>query len=375
MGKDVFIVKTALQLVNAWEARLYFDTPHDDASLIIVETEETDINIKQMSILLESQGWSDVHVVSYKPKYRGVSSARGLSSKLKRIVNIRCFTSELNRLASSFAYAERVFIGNYTNKYLLHLANRLKPKSVYLLDDGMLTLTINEMRKRAFAANSSKNGKPELKRRGRVVLSKAWGYLAGIDRTPPRKVTFFTNYDLAVCEADSVVVNHYQHLRSQIKELTPAKPVATVCFLGMPWEATFKHEDLYLDCVRRARDHFVESNTKSNFIYIPHRREGEETVRRVAKELNVTIETYSLPIECHMIMSKQLPKTVASFTSTGLVNCSLLFDGLIETVSFRIPVDYVKAERLALVQRAYEYYKREELGIKRIDFRKELVHT
>jgi hypothetical protein len=221
-----------------------------------------------------------------------------------------------------------------------HLANVLPHRETILLDDGTATLLIADSRLKGRdqhqAARLGKRVKGYLKER-----------LLGMKSGELPELTFFTAYAFQTLPTDRLIPNTFASLRQSLKEGRGEE----IFFLGSPLtEAEILRESMHLAHLAAVRDHFAGER----LIYVAHRRETPDWLRRVA-ELGVEIRHFEFPIEYQIAMVGPRPRILASFISTALGNCHLIFGDSLEIVAFRMQSgSYGKKEG---VDGIYHYFK------------------
>src|SRR4051812_46225706 len=126
MSIDLYIIASPLQALNAIEARAVFPSP--DAIVVLVESVSKSSNAQIRSIL-ESESWNETRTV---PVHAGRFR--------KRYVHVAETLAALSRFLIG-----RLFIGFYDDIFL-HFAHSLAHDELFLLDDGVATISLNYAR-------------------------------------------------------------------------------------------------------------------------------------------------------------------------------------------------------------------------------------
>jgi len=339
---NVFFVETPLQLMNAIEAKHARALVGNHLVVLL-----SDIYPRGFfEPLLEDDSWDSIRYVESRVPARGALRRRLQSHASTRVrsyyetVELRGLRKRLDALAGPFGRAERLFIGNYYLEHMRHVANVLPHDRLVLLDDGTTTLDIAEQRRRHAEGKPAQPGKSW---RARLV-DRAIGWKLG----HPAHATFFSMYDLNLSPADSLERHDYSFLRARAMRVERG---SEVLFLGQTIYYEGIAEEEYLARLRCVATHYGVDR----FVYVPHKGEHRDRVRHIREELGLAVRTFDVPIEYQLAMRGPLPGVLASFYSSALENCRLIFgaDLTIEAV-------YLDPQLLTrgveFVRRVYEYY-------------------
>lgn len=179
---------------------------------------------------------------------------------------------------------DNYYFGSYHSKLLVFVRKFLSAEKIVMLDDGVATLLAQK--------DMAKKGKA---------------------------YNVFTFFDLTPLPLQKVEKHSFQNV---------------VQFLGVAERQKFGHyfigqkvvevgiisSDLYASIVERA-SLMTEGN---KLIYIPHRGESEEILRRLSFIKNLEIRVIDVPIELYFISKESPPMKVYSIMSTALNTLSLL---------------------------------------------------
>ena len=296
--ENVFVVVTPLQLLNALEAKAVHATERN--LLVFLNSRPY---ASQLAALLDPADWDRV-VRLQDPRGGDVRASRWV-----RYLELMRVRRRLDALVRRIGRVDGVFLGNFSDIAARHLAATLPHTTLHLLDDGMATVAY---------ANSRAETHGE--RRPHRRLRRTWrDRLMGFKRHEPMSVTFFTTFDLDVGRHDLVISNTYDHLRASLPPITIA---SETWFLGQPLveddlmnEATYVR---YIDAIRR-------DCGGGAFVYSPHARESRDRIARMRERLGVEVRESRLPIEAELSRSGGLPRVLASFCSSALDTCRIIF--------------------------------------------------
>lgn len=340
---NVFMVETTHQLLNAIEAKHFLGLR--DSHLVVVLLKEYPQSA--YAPLVRTVDWTTVH---YVPQEIAGESALQRSLKFHKRERIRGYfhTYELlvlrrclDAIARSLGKVKNVFLGNYAIEYMRHFANVLNHEKLYLLDDGTTTILINKFRRDGRHLDNYKR-----LQRLKVRFSEA---LMGMKVKQAASVTFFTAYDLTTKDGDQVVKHDYPYLRS-VADAVP--PSAEVFFLGQPLLDVGLSRERYFDYFKKVLRYF----DGETLVYITHKVEPPEKIAYIKEELGVQVVRFGVPIEYQLTMRSTRPRVLASFCSSALESCRIIFGDELEIKSFYIdPGDCPLNPDL--VREIYAYYE------------------
>jgi hypothetical protein len=247
----------------------------------------------------------------------------------------------LDKVAMDAQGAEHVFLGNYWREYMRHFGHKMRRSGIFLLDDGTATLGINERRRQDFSGS----------RRFRLsdLKEKTIDKLIGLKGEQLPSVTYFSVYDLETIPADSVIRNSYQYLRTRAAS---ARKVNEVFFLGMTCIEEGFTDEHYVAHLRQVKKYFEDED----FVYVPHKCEPQDRVERLRQELNLNIRRFDVPIEYQLSVRGVVPKALASFFSSALENCRVIFGSEIAIKAFYVDPRFFPLNP-GFVRDVYGYYQ------------------
>jgi hypothetical protein len=173
--------------------------------------------------------------------------------------------------------------------------------------------------------------------------------LIGYRTVEAEKIIFFTTYNLQLKSGDESITNDYRYLKS----LMVCSHVSDeVLFLGQPLvEAGDLDEQSFRRSIEKVRTFFANQK----LIYVPHKREQIERVRYIEKEIGLAVRKIDVPIEFQIATGRRRPGMVASFFSSALENCRMIFGPDLNIKYFRIEPDHFLREK-DFVRSVYEYF-------------------
>lgn len=317
--KNLFIVRSPLQIINAIEAVHNFNLT--DNTLVLIHNRSI-TNTEQMKDLLNLIKWEEIiHVEeSYGSKFFKYIS---LIKQLKK---------------ERYNY---LFIGELGVSYKMIVANTKKEK-VFLIDDGTATIMYYDR----FIKHDRYN---------KYNFREIRFLFFGLNIKVKDKINLFTYFDLKPVHGNEVVKNRLIYFRSTyLFNIKKEKDV--IYFIGQPADV-FMDIDLYKESIEKL---MIKYNKK--IIYIPHRSEKKEQVQAIMSMKNQNFEIYkpAMPIELYFLYSKLYPLYIISYYSTALVTLNMLFEeSRIEYI--KVAKNSINEERFAMIENTYKFL--DESGI------------
>lgn len=296
--KNLFIVRSPLQLLNAIEAKRYFNLSH--SVLVIIHNTNT-ANSSQMESLITLSLFEEIiHVENNR------------SSKISKFSHQYSLIKKLQK--NDY---DHVFTGDYGTINQIILAN-LHLNTLYLLDDGTMTLVTHK---------TKLNPNHSIKWDKKIKLLRY--KLFGLKTKHQHTVHLFTGFTLQPHGSEKIVTNNYNFLKTTY--LQTAQKDDSLYLLGQPMtEAKYMSDETYIDYLKRIIRHYNKP-----IIYIPHRTEIiSENLKALANE-NFILQKNEGPIEIVFLSKRIYPMHVVSFFSTALFNLKKIFDATaIEAIKF-----------------------------------------
>lgn len=282
--KNLLIIKSPLQLINALEAIDYFKLKNN---ILVVLHDGSKENLKQINKLILYHEWQEVITV-YDRKYTKFIQYLSLLNKLKK---------------EKYNY---VFFGELGIIQRMIVANTIK-KELFYIDDGGSTITEYNNK-----IKHNKLNKYSL-REFRYLL---FGFKIKINDT----INLFTYYDLEPLN-NKIIKNNLSFFKTNY--INKLEKSDDVYFLGMPIENVM-NINVYIKFLQS----IILKYPSQKIIYIPHRREDFSQKNLIRELVNSRFEfrEISTPIEIYYFENNILPSTVLSFFSTALKTLKILYD-------------------------------------------------
>lgn len=316
---NVFLVLSPFQVINAVEAKRFFGAT--DNVLIVFRHTSSGYPISMFREVIAEADWTQVHYLSTYGEERVGRVNKYVWAYLSWLQQRR-----LDKLAKALGKAETLFTGSYLEPLVRHFCNSLPHKTLCILDSGTDTLMVNKARQRVLGATA-----PSLSRMD--LLSK----LLGVRDRQAERATFFTLFDIAVRPSDTLIPNRYTFFREQTSQVPSG---SEVWFLGGPLVIdSYVSEAVYMDYIQRVRS-FYEGR---NFIYLPHSREQDADVEKIAMMLGCEVRRNALPVELEIARARPRPSEIASFITTALTSSHAMFGSTLQvTAVYMDPAHFPK---------------------------------
>lgn len=343
---NIFLVKSPLQLLNAIEAKHHFGLDDKDCYLLIMGDRKSYSQL--MRLVIASRQWSNVvllnrvGLVAVDP-WSVCDDLGDINRLRKTLLRSSLFSiRRLNRLARSIKDVKYIFIGNNNSPLMRHFVNSLKHQQTVLLDDGTATLDIARQRMQGQVARKTNKLSKKIRLAAKRIFQK-------LNARQPESVVFFTAYNIAVTGSDRVISNDFAYLRNRAIGL---KATETVYFLGSPLsEAGIMSEPQYLECMSRVRKYYAGRSV----LYVSHRRESQHKLGKIRDEHGFELACFDFPVEYQLAFVGPRPHELASFISSALDTCRLIFEDKMKIVAFKI--NEINADRRDIVNEIYDNYE------------------
>lgn len=298
--KNLFIIRSPLQILNAYEAIAHFDLKHNVFLIVQNHLDKNNVQMKEMLSMCEYE-----ELIEMPPSKSNYFRYVALTRKLKKY------------------HYNFVFFGNFGSFQKLLLANLAYKKS-YLLDDGAYTLEYHE-------------GLPGTKQY--TSIRDIRFLLAGLSIKRKKPVAYFTIFDLERKGEEEIVLHSFYHLKKGMGDILTLNN--NIYFLGQCFvSADVVSYEAYLHYIKIVKNDFKGEK----IVYIAHRAEIITEELRTLEDENFKIFENTMPIEMYFISQKIKPKCVVSFYSTALFTLAKIFDKSI-VKSYAICGEDLKAKR------------------------------
>lgn len=330
--RAAFIVKDAKSYVDVEEAWYRFKDKIEEAFLFVVIPRgylipERYVRKKEIVDVIDKEKWKEI-VWVYTMSNNETSEFK-LKMKKNWILNTYVHYREyiynlidriqLDRVAKRYAPCELVVSGHKNTQE--HLAAKLKPDKLYLVDAGLSVL--KRVTSSGFIDYTSWYRGNILRR----ILFKLTG-LKVFDR---EKTSMFTAYADQIETKHQIEKNSQDYKRAQIQNSEIGNDAI---WISSPIHEMVKEVTLqsYLNYIKASLE--LLGIDGKNLIYIPHvRKEKSDDIKFIQKAIGCRVDERLLPVEVKIANLKKLPKVCISPLSSALVNLDVLAEGKMKMIS------------------------------------------
>ncbi len=295
---NLFIVVTPSHYFNLLECIEEFNLKTSDSNLVFLNSNywtSDQITENFIDNYINEKEWKSVNRImlwdSMNEKIYSIDNIKKISSLIFQILTKYSFKKYDNLVVSQ--------VEQFYSKLFYFFVNS---KEVISLDEGNAVFKILSL-----------------------INSKKFRWLL------PKKITFFSSYDIKVQKQDSVVKCNYNFSRKILKKTIIQSD--EIWFIGSPYiEDRMIDKDLYWKSIKKIRADHKFKNIK----YFPHRREKEENLKILQEVYQFSIMIIDCPIELFLLRSNQLPNTIFGFLSAALFNLQKMTENKIKIHSYFI---------------------------------------
>lgn len=335
-----YCVETPLQLINAMEAKNHFGG--DGKNILLVLFDGYPVNKQQIQNLLGQKFTSFDKIFFIRRTTNGGMIAKMI---IKAFYIIRLYLL-VKTLKNKFSGFKNMFFGILPADYTQILSSEIAHGHFFLLDDGNVTLEIQDT---LLNPNSPYYIEKNSSLQNRKILLALFPGLKSNKKT----VHLFTCFDLIPHLNQRIIKNQFNLIKSHTL-INSFRVEANVFFFGcFPSGMNIFSEEVYLTLLNRVSAYFKKKGKK--IYYIPHRRELPEVVQKIEKIENFEIEFFNSPSEVEFMIRKTAPGMIASLYSTALFSVSRIFHET-EVFSFYLEPKFIQPSHQHEVEEVYKHY-------------------
>lgn len=282
--KNLFIVGTPLQLINAIEAIKHFKLSNN---ILVVVHRSLEANRIQMNKLRDLYQWEKIIDIEYS-HHTSIFKYINLVKYLKKYSYKYIFISKLE-------VVPKIVIPNVTKE------------KVFLLDDGVLTISIYE--------NQIKKNKIN-----KYNFKELRFLFFGLKIKIKDKINLFTYFDLKPTDSIEIIKNELNFLKETYLEGAKRNDDA-IYFLGHP-SGKYTSDDDYVESVFNLLKQYSKK-----IIYIPHRGESKKMKDIFSSVDNPLFDfrEINMPVELYFLENKIYPSHVIAYFSTALITLNMIY--------------------------------------------------
>ena len=323
MKKNIFIVRSPLQIINAIEAKEHFRLHN---SVLVMLFNKSHINTKQMKDVMGFSTWDEV--VEYAPNRKN-------SALLEQVKLIKKLKKD------NYNY---MFSGDFGTINQVLIAN-LGAEKIYLIDDGTATIFIHE--------KLNQNRKVKTSKKLKLLRYNLFGLKSRIRN----RINFFTCFNLKQIANEEITINKYEYIQSHYLK-TLQKDKKTYLLGQNLTEANYMDDSTYVSYVKN-----IIQRYEGEIIYMPHRSEIISEELKALCNNKFKLQENNGPIELMFLQKGDYPFRIISFFSSALFTLSRIFpDTSIEAI--KIKSDDLLS-RQDIVTTAYDFFN--NTPVKKID--------
>ncbi|WP_310442340.1 hypothetical protein [Sulfurimonas sp.] len=283
--KNLFIIGTPLQLINAIEAVKHFKLNNN---ILVIVHRSLEANRVQMDYLKSLYKWEEIIDVEYS-RHSSIFKYIDLVKYLKKYSYKYIFISKLE-------VVPKIVIPNVTKE------------KVFLLDDGVLTISIYE--------NQIKPNKIN-----KYDFKEIRFLFFGLNIKIKDKINLFTCFDLEPTNGIEIVKNELNFLKETYLQ-NAKNNYENIYFLGHPLNESLVKKDVYISNLLSLIEKF-----NKKIIYIPHRGETKE-MKNILSSIDSSlfnVVDINMPVELYFLENKIYPMQVIAYYSTALITLSTIY--------------------------------------------------
>lgn len=301
LKKNLLVVESPLQLLNAYEAINYFELDNYKLVIRLSSSEKNNQQIARLVTILDF----DKNAVEYV-------SINEFNRTFLDLIKLAWYRI---RFIPSAWSINRVFIGNYSSGFLSLIRAQFIKRKIILLDDGSSTIEIQK------------------------GFSSAFYY------------DIFSMYEIEPYNGQNVYLNSYSRTKASPKE-NLILDSESVLFLGSGLaEINIVSTSEYIQLMSKVEKIYAKNNKR--VLYIPHRSEEREKLEIIEGFSNFSILNIDYPVELFGVFNARMPSVVSSFYSTALLTMRDIY--AIEPHAFIF--DYKGSEHEKAIDDIYIYYR------------------
>lgn len=268
---NLFFVSSPFQLMNAIEAREFFNCQN---SILVLRDQENELAENHVERLLVESDWD--HILRLSKLAKSIAMPR-----MPRLLR------ELKKLNKGLRF-DRVFSAEYSTWRSAVLLANLEFNEEVMIDDGTLTLYEYEEHIKPHKVFSVARAKKDL-------LLRLFGYKPARKVYPRENFKIFTYFNI---EQDAIPIerNQFRCLSGRFSLGAAYNPNGSIAYVGDGGTKELIKVDSYLSNLKEL---CVEKSSQTIY-YFPHRNEGEEVRQQLSLVKNLRYVETDLPIELQL---------------------------------------------------------------------------
>jgi len=301
---NLYLTKSPLQVLSAIEARSYFG----GFSVLVLRYSGDYNNDFQMKKVASLVKWGSV-----------IEITSCANTKLAEFI-LLIFLFRLKKIKYSWKH---IFIGEYRSWAFISFAKILKSEHIFLLDDGSVTIEIQQdylSKGKEYPYGKGLIGK--IKKNIIYFICRIFKF--DINTNISRKINLFTCFDVARAYPTQIVLQHnFSFIKKRAKNLQPKN--REVWFFGSNIsELGLISIDKEISLIHSMSNYY--KSLGFFVVYIPHRRESNSKLKKIKKIPGLDVVSLNFPCEIGILIRNSIPGRISSFISTALYTIKKIYD-------------------------------------------------
>lgn len=315
--KNLYIVASPLQFLNALEAREHFKTTNN-ILLLIFDSKKNSLNSSQIERFVKKKDWDEI--INYdKGK---VNEKLRIFSQIKLIYTLK---------KDTYNYIISGEEGTFNRILFANLDLNL----IYLVDDGIGTIDTYQKMITGYYSSLSFFNKLRFFR-----------YILFGLKTSQKKINLFTLFDLKPTNEFEIIKNNFTSLKSRMCSMKTSKDIY---ILGQSLvQANIIQIKDYIKTLELIKFHFNDET----IIYIPHRSEEITSDYNKLIDSKFIIKQSTGPIELKFIEEGTCPSKIISFYSTALCTLNKIYAD-VDILSVKLDPKKLAKNRVDSIEECY----------------------
>jgi len=260
---NLYYIESPFQLLSAFENIVYYKKKYK----IIIRLNENEINNYQLKHIAKYLALKNIYYIEIKEK-KSLSDYINIIKVMKNILLSEC---------------SDIYFGNY-NSIVFKLLFKYLKNNIYLMDDGIGTLTVYEKLKKKLV-----------------------------------KIKLYTMFNLNKTSLLDIETHKFENLRSYFKKNT--KSVQKDIFIGTQFvNYGFVDEIDYMNSIKLSI-----SLSNSKILYFPHRNESRNLIDKIRALEGIEVVDIKLPLEYYLLECDFIPKNIFTLLSTAVFSINIFY--------------------------------------------------
>ena len=319
------VVKTPMQMLNALEYLYKMNIKTEDVDLFNANDHQQFSKIIQK--IAGKHQWK-------RTFHHTMLGNRWAISRLISALITRCLVFFYFRINYDY-----VIVGHYSQSIQRFFLRKKYGKKV-LVDDGIQTLNIKEIRKNEIENNIIEDYNPTRLNR---MINRVWGF----DKKIIQSIVVFTSFNIEPYKIDTLNRNNFDLIKDGLDNF---KEDNSILFVGSDIsEIGGLDEQTYIASVKKVKSHYAPMK----MYYCPKKTENAEKLLKISSFVEIIKINY--PVELLPVIDGFKPKVFASLYSSAIFNFANMFGNSCEYTLMDIRKSLKIDPKYDFVIKAYQY--------------------